>query len=267
MLLKFVKMSGAGNDFIVVDNRRKLIRDGAKAAKRLCDRKLSVGGDGLLLLERSSKADVRMRIFNSDGSQAEMCGNGVRCLAKFATDKRIAGNKLTIETMAGLIEATVRGSVVRAKLMEPKDLRLNLSVSLDGEPQTMHFINTGVPHAVKIIDSVDGVDVAALGRLIRRHQAFAPRGANANFVAIRGGNRIDVRTYERGVEGETLACGTGSTASALVAAALKGLRSPVAVGTRGGETLKIFFSKNGQKFYDVYLEGAIRKNFEGSVNL
>ncbi|HTL70876.1 MAG TPA: diaminopimelate epimerase [Candidatus Eisenbacteria bacterium] len=265
--LNFVKMVGTGNDFVLVDNRRGAIVKAPDAARRLCDRKLSIGGDGLLLAERSKKADLRMRILNPDGSEAEMCGNGVRCFAKFALDKRFAGKSLTIETLAGLIRADVKGDVVKARMIDPSDLRMDLTLRVDGRSENVHFVNTGVPHVVKVLDTVEGVDVERFGRLIRCHADFAPRGTNANFIAFRGDGTLDVRTYERGVEGETLACGTGSTASALVAARLKGLRSPVRVRTHGGETLKIYFSKEGQKFYDVYLEGKVKKTFEGTVGL
>ena len=208
-----------------------------------------------------------MRILNSDGSEAEMCGNGIRCFAKYAFDRGIAGRAMTVETLAGRIGVEVRGDVVKARLIDPAEPRLNFKIKVEGRPHTVNFLNTGVPHVVKVLDSVERFDVERFGALIRRHSAFAPRGANANFVAFRSDGGLDVRTYERGVEGETLACGTGSTASALVAAALKGLRSPVRVRTRGGETLKIYFSKDGRRFHDVYLEGNVKKSFEGTVEL
>lgn len=264
----FVKMSGAGNDFILIDNRRRYIFGTlGKAAVKLCDRKHSIGGDGLILLERSRTADIRMRILNPDGSEAEMCGNGVRALAKFAHAHKITKSKLSIETIAGLITAEVKGDIVKARLSEPKDLKLGFTVDVDGQPQRLNFVNTGVPHVVKVVDAIENEDVEALGRRIRRHEHFAPRGTNVNFIQFNGGNTIRVATYERGVEAETLACGTGSTASALVAASLKGLTSPVSVKTAGGETLKVHFKKNGERFTDVELEGRIQTNFRGVVEL
>lgn len=265
--IEFVKMEGAGNDFIVIDNRRRSITGGSAAAKRLCARKFSVGGDGLVLLERSKKSDIRMRIFNPDGSEAEMCGNGVRCIAKFASERRITGSSLTIETMAGEIRASVKGDVIKARLMDPKELRINFRIPLGAGHETVHFVNTGVPHVVKVVDSIERVDVKGMGRAIRHHENFAPRGANVNFIEYGPGNSIRVATYERGVESETLACGTGSTASALIAAALKGLKSPVSVRTAGGETLKIYFSKKGDAYTEVCLEGRVRTAFEGRVKL
>ncbi len=265
-LLKFTKMSGAGNDFIVVDNRRGVVKNAAATARTLCRRQQSVGADGLLLVERSKKAELRMRIFNPDGSEAEMCGNGVRCVAKFAVVTGMAGPQHTIETLAGHIAVSVKGDIVKARMTDPKDLKLNLRLQVNGTQETLHFVNTGVPHAVVFEEALVEADVRGRGRAIRQHGHFAPKGTNVNFVALRGKNMLDVRTYERGVEADTLACGTGSTASALVAAALKGLESPVAVRTQGGETLKIYFSKekNGS-FRDVYLEGKVETTFEGSV--
>ena len=265
--LPFTKMAAAGNDFVVIDSRRVKISNGAKLAKRLCDRKLSVGGDGLLLLGKSSKADVRMRIFNPDGSEAEMCGNGVRCLAKFAVDNKIAGKNLFIDTIAGTIEADVRGQIVKAKMAQPKELSLDVHVSVNGQETALHFINTGVPHAVKLVSSLASVAVQALGKEIRFHKHFSPRGTNVDFISFRPGNAISIRTYERGVEAETLSCGTGSTAGALVAAALNNLKSPVRVHTQSGEILKVYFSKKGNEFCDVFLEGRVQNSFEGRVEI
>ncbi len=265
-LIPFTKMAGAGNDFVVVDNRSKKIKNRLpNTARRLCDRHRSVGADGLILLERSKRADIRMRIFNPDGSEAEMCGNGVRCAAKFASDHKITKARLSIETLAGVIAADVTGDVVKARLMDPKDLRLNLLIDVKGRKEKLHFINTGVPHAVKWVNSVGPYDAAGLGREIRFHEYFAPKGTNVNFISALNGNAIDVRTYERGVEAETLACGTGSTAAALVAAALKGFKSPVKTRTAGGEILKVYFSRTENGFSDVYLEGKVSTHFEGRV--
>ncbi len=265
--LNFFKMVAAGNDFIVADNRRGFITNPASLAKKLCDRKFFIGADGLLLLENSKKADVRMRIFNPDGSQAEMCGNGVRCLAKFAFEKKITKNSHSIETLAGTIFAFVRGGVVKAKMVEPKALRLNVPVRAKGTRHILNLIDTGVPHAVKVLASVEGADVDGLGRVLRRHPFFSPRGTNVNFISFGPGALVRIRTYERGVEAETLACGTGSTAGALVAAALKNFKSPVRVKTQGGETLKVYFSKKEGRFQEVYLEGKVATSFQGRVKI
>jgi diaminopimelate epimerase len=263
----FVKMAGAGNDFILADNRKGLIRGLPQTARKLCDRKHSIGADGLILLERSKSADIRMRILNPDGSEAEMCGNGVRCLARFAVDLKAVKARHTIETLAGLIRADVRGEVVKARMVEPKGLTLGIPLRVGGKKEVLNFIDTGVPHAVKVLSSVASCDVDGSGRVIRFHRYFAPRGTNVNFIALKSGNAIEIRTYERGVEAETLACGTGSVAGALVAASLKGLKSPVRVRTRGGEVLNIYFAKKNGAFTDVYLEGGVEKCFEGRVDL
>ena len=266
--LHFVKMAAAGNDFIVIDNRRGLLKkDLLGLAKKLCDRKYSIGGDGILLLEKSRRADFRMRIFNPDGSEADMCGNGVRCLAKYAVDKKIAKKKHRIETGAGIIEAEVRGNGVKAHLTDPKDFRPRAELNVNGHKEEIHFINTGVPHAVIFAASLEGLPVESRGRDVRFHGYFAPEGTNVNFVKVQAGNSIEVRTYERGVEGETLACGTGSTASALVSAAYRGLRSPVKVRTSGGEVLKVYFKNEDGRWRDVYLEGPVQSSFEGRVRV
>lgn len=264
----FSKVVAAGNDFIVIDNRRGALKGSPKAkAKQLCERKFGVGADGVLLMERSAKADIRMRIFNPDGSQADMCGNGVRCLSKFAVDKKIAKPEHTVETGAGIIRSRVRGGLVKALLTEPKDFREYPKLGVNGRSERIHFLNTGVPHAVIVERSLKGLDVASRGRALRYHKAFAPRGTNVNFMRVGLGNAIEVRTYERGVEAETLACGTGSTASALTAARLKGLRSPVRVKTSGGENLMVYFSRRNGCFTDVHLEGPVETTFEGRVRI
>ncbi len=264
----FTKMAAAGNDFIVIDNRRRILKQSLpQIAKRFCDRKRCIGADGILLLEKSKKADIRMRIFNPDGSQAEMCGNGVRCLAQFAVEKKIVKATHRIETPAGIIEANVRGSQVKAHLTDPKDFKAPVDLLIGGHKEKVHFIDTGVPHAVIFDARLEGVRVDERGREIRRHAFFAPKGTNVNFVKVNKNHSIQVRTYERGVESETLACGTGSTASALVCASLEGLHSPVYVHTAGGEILKVYFQNENGRWKDVYLEGPVQKTFEGSVAL
>lgn len=264
MNVPFVKMGGAYNDFVVVDNRRRAVKGAAAFARKICDRKKGVGADGLLLLENSKKCDVRMRILNSDGSEAEMCGNGIRCVAKFAHDKGVVPREFSIETLAGTIRAEMKGKdVVKARLANPTNFKEGLRLSVGNAMLKGHFINTGVPHTVIFTKTLEAYDVDGLGRAVRRHRHFAPKGTNVNFVSV-GPREITVRTYERGVEGETLACGTGSTASALVAAALKGFKSPVTVNTRGGEKLKVYFTDKGAgRFQDVYLEGRVNTIFKG----
>ena len=268
MSISFSKMVAAGNDFIIVDNRKRTqLKTPGKIAKLLSNRKFSIGADGLLTLDQSKHCDVRMRLFNSDGSEAEMCGNGVRCLAQYAVQQKIAKKKLSIETLAGVIHAEINGDNVKAKMVDPKDLKSALKITTGHEIHELHFINTGVPHVVKFVEDLEHCDVKNLGRQIRQHAAFAPKGTNVNFVFLSSEHSLNVRTYERGVEDETLACGTGSTASALVAAAVKNAKSPVSVRTRSGEILKIHFLQKGVQFSNVVLEGKVKKSFEGRVSL
>jgi diaminopimelate epimerase len=261
--IRFTKAVATGNDFIIVDNRSGSLNRPGAAAKKLCDRKSSVGADGLLLIERSAKADLRMRIFNSDGSEAEMCGNGSRCAALYALRRGIAGRGMSIDTLAGVLKASVTGGTVKVMLTEPKDIRWNFCLMIHKCPYKLSFVNTGVPHVVHFVDDLDRVDVKELGSHMRNHGEFAPAGTNADFVKIVDGRNISVRTYERGVEDETLACGTGSVASALIAAEAERMGSPVTVTTRSGEKLKVYFDKSGGKFKNVYLEGKARLVFDG----
>ncbi len=261
--LEFTKLSGAGNDFVVIDNRRNILPGSpAKMAVKLCAAKTGIGADGVLLLEKSKRAAFKMRVINPDGSEAEMCGNGARCLARYAYLRKIAPNRMVFETKAGLIGAAVKGTEVKLRLSAPHDLR-ELKIILDGAMRDIFFINTGVPHAVTFVRRIEQLDVVSWGRTIRNHALFNPAGTNADFVAKIDSHNIAVRTYERGVEDETLACGTGSVASALVGARELGLLSPVRVHTRGGEVLKIYFNRSGDKFSEVYLEGEVKYLFDG----
>lgn len=266
--VSFAKYAGAGNDFILMDNRRgELGKNLPALARQLCRRQFSIGADGLILVERSKTADVRMRILNPDGSEAEMCGNGVRCLGHFVVAGKIGKPRHTVETGAGLIEVVVKKDVVRAHLTDPTAIQTGIRLDLGGSGAEVGFVNTGVPHAVLISKNVEGLNVKELGEQIRHHARFAPKGANANFIQQAGPQAIRVRTYERGVEDETLACGTGSTASALIAAEAFKMTSPVSVTTQGGEVLKVYFRREGGRFVDVHLEGKVVRTFEGSVAL
>jgi diaminopimelate epimerase len=259
--LEFYKMNGSGNDFILVDNRDFVISRAVmpQMAKALCRPKLSVGADGMIFVENSPRADFVWRFYNADGSEAEMCGNGGRCAARFAFLLGIAGSSMVFETLAGLIRAEVMGDRVKLQMTGPKDLALDYMVEVDGVAWTLSSVNTGVPHAVVPVRDLEGADVRGLGGKLRFHPRFQPAGTNVNFTRALGPGEIAVRTYERGVEDETLACGTGSVASALVAAAMDpGLASPVAVRTRSGEILTIHFTREGEGFTGVFLEGDAR---------
>ncbi len=284
--LGFVKMSGTGNDFVLVDNRQGAVPEDAKAdlARALCPRRTAVGADGLMLLEPSEVADVRMRIFNADGSEPAMCGNGSRCLAHFARALGAAGDEMKIETLAGVINAKVEGPRVRVELTRPEEVVSRGELEFAGERREVFFANTGVPHAIVFVDDIEGVPVREWGKAIRFHEAFGAPGANADFVRILGPGpaqvgaglpvgranargKIALRTYERGVEDETLACGTGAVASALIAAWREGWSSPVAVQVRSGEELEISFLGSAPSYDAAFLEGAVAVTFRGEVEL
>jgi len=267
--LPFTKMSGTGNDFIIIDNRAGLVppEAGPALARRACRRMFSVGADGLILIEDCDGADFRWRFYNADGSEAEMCGNGARCAARFAHHNGIAGQVMRFETISGMIEAEAAGAAVKVRLTPPRDLRLDLRVRVDGRELAVHGVNTGVPHAVVFVDDIDRCPVREWGRLIRHHDLFAPAGTNVNFVGV-AGEGIKVRTYERGVEDETLACGTGAVASALLAAARRGAASPVRVTTTGGDVLVIHLEKEEGEAVArrVFLEGPAHFIYEGMMH-
>jgi diaminopimelate epimerase len=266
--IKFTKMSAAGNDFVLIDNRSKTVKNDLKRfARKICDRKDGVGADGLILVEESKKADFKMRIFNRDGSEAEMCGNGARACAQFAYDDRIAGGSMSFTTLAGMIEARVLKDGVSLKMVSPKSVRKHIPINVKGRKFEFHSIDTGVPHAVVFLSKLDDLDVDAFGCFIRHHKEFQPRGTNVNFVRLIDAHTIEVRTYERGVEGETLACGTGSTASAILAAALKGCISPVNVRVRSGDILTIGFKSAAEgRYEDVFLKGPAVEIFKGTLS-
>ncbi len=273
--IRFTKMTGSGNDFIIIDNRElKLAKErGRELARLACRRKLSVGADGLILIENDPEADFAWQFFNADGSEAEMCGNGARCAARFALLKGITDKeRLCFRTLAGLIEAQVSGQLAKIRMPRPHSMEIDVPVEFDDGLLHLGFINTGVPHAVFFADSraqLEELDVFGQGRRIRFHQRFQPAGSNADFVFVSNPYRISIRTYERGVEAETLACGTGSIAAALVAAAKNFTASPVDVLTRSGETLVIYFEKISQgdriEFYNVYLEGDAKVVYDAEL--
>lgn len=273
--IRFTKMTGSGNDFIIMDNRAlKLAKErGRELARLACRRKMSVGADGLILIENDVEADFRWQFFNADGSEAEMCGNGARCAARFARIKGIVDkDRFCFSTLAGLIEAQLSGERAKIRMPRPHGMEIDFPVELDDCLVQLSFINTGVPHAVFFADSeaqLDELDVFERGRCIRFHQRFQPAGANADFVFVSSPRHISIRTYERGVEAETLACGTGSIAAALLAAAKNLVASPVEVATKGGETLVIYFEKTslegGTDFSAVYLEGDAKVVYEAEL--
>jgi len=266
--IPFYKMSGSGNDFIIIDNRQPKFdeADLSRLIVGACRRKMSAGADGLILVEDAQGVDFKWRFYNSDGSRADMCGNGARCASRFAFLEGIANETLCFATDAGIISATVNGKKVNIKMTDPKDLGEEASLDVNGTTIAYRSINTGVPHAIIEAEDLEGVDVVAVGRAVRNHPAFAPNGTNANFIHIEDDGTLGIRTYERGVEDETLACGTGNVAAALISSLRHGLPSPVKLLTRSGEYLSIYFDRRGDVFSDVYLEGDARVIYTGELS-
>ncbi len=260
----FTKAVASGNDFVIIEKRHASRASRLAAlAKTICDRRFGAGADGLIFLEKSAAADIKMRIFNSDGSEAQMCGNGARCVALYCRKTNI-----TIETKAGIVKGKVRGEKVGVKLTDPSGYEPVVPIKINGRELKVNSINTGVPHAVIFVDGIECIDVSEIGRQVRYLECFAPSGTNVDFVEALDSRTIKVRTYERGVEDETLACGTGAAASAIAASfqlpiSGKGGEQKINVITRGGETLRVYFNSRNGKINNVWLEGKARIVYKG----
>ena len=269
-MIPFMKLAGSGNDFILIDNRREAIASTRlkRFAVQLCRRRWSIGADGLIVIERSSRADFKWRFFNADGSRAGFCGNGARCAARFAHIKKIARRHMVFETRIGLIAAEVIGSLgerVKVRMPDPKGLRLDVVLPIDGQERTTHLVDTGVPHCVFVVDDLDNMDVEGIGSMTRNHRFFHPLGTNVNFISVLDTQRIGIRTYERGIEGETLACGTGSIAAAVIANKLSAVASPVTVIPASGLPLIVSLTVDEGRYREVFLEGDARVIYDGHI--
>jgi diaminopimelate epimerase len=265
-------MVASGNDFMVIDNRKGAIVDAGSFAKRVCEPHVGVGADGVLLIESAKRADFAMRIINADGSEAEACGNGFRCLGLYAHKLLGLSKTMTVETPSGEISIEIKSKSIRVKMVDPKNYKESVSLSGLSEANAKKvlncsFIDTGVPHAVIFAESLQDLAVHELGASVRYHDAFGARGANVDFVQVIGKDLLEVRTYERGVEAETLACGTGATAAAVVAHLKKQVMAPVQVKTRSGETLTIHMENSGREVQNVYLEGNAQFVYEGTIEI
>ncbi len=266
--IEFWKMSGSGNDFILIDNRNGQVSDEEmpRLVKRACRRRKSVGADGVIFVVESNKYDFGWRYLNADGGEVEMCGNGARCVSRFACLKGIAGEKMTFETISGPVSAEVNGRMVKVLMPDPGDLRMDLDLDRETAWNNVAFVNTGVPHVVVEVDDLLNHPVREQGRTLRYHSLFSPDGTNANFMRVIGSDLLEMRTYERGVEDETLACGTGAIACSLVACVRGMVNSPVNVKTRGGEELTIHFNQKGDSFQQVWLEGNTAIVYQAHLN-
>lgn len=271
--MDFLKLSGAGNDFIAFDNREGALpneEDRPAWFARLCARGSGVGADGVLVLEHCDEANVRMRYHNADGYETEMCGNGLRCLARFAYHHGAIGKHGTVLTGAGVSTAEiVDDENVRVSINDPKDLRSSVALNHAGKSYDATVIRVGVPHVAIPLEGIVGdlasVDVFNVGRALRSHPEVMPDGANINFFVREAESTLRMRTYERGVENETLACGTGAVACSIAAALRLGVASPVTVITQSGLRLGVRFKRDGNAFTDVELEGPAIIVYEGQL--
>lgn len=269
MNIPFFKMHGAANDFILVDDRAQTfpVRDRAWMAG-LCERRRGVGAEGVILIQPSATAHFRMRFFNPDGGEAEMCGNGARCVARLTFELGIAPSAMRIETVAGELQAEVLegGEQVRLRMTPPTGWALRQHLAVGDRWVEYQFVNTGVPHVVIEVGDLAGADVAGLGRMIRYHERFQPAGTNVNFVQVTGASSIRVRTYERGVEAETLACGTGIVASVVCMAKIGRISLPATVVPASGDTLTVAAEWGADgSVHNVMLAGPAVRVFEGIV--
>ncbi len=266
MNIPFWKMHGAGNDFILVDDRELTFptEDNAWIAS-IAQRRFGVGCEGVILIQPSEDADFRMRFFNPDGGEVEMCGNGARCVARLASEIGAAGTSMVFDTVAGKVSATVEDDTVTLGMTDPFDWTLNGSLEINGENHAYHSVNSGVPHVVMVFDDVQQIDIMQIGAAVRYHDQFAPAGTNANFITITGSDSLDVRTYERGVEHETLACGTGMVACGLIAGKLGKVSTPVKITCAGGDVLEVDFTPTEAGAENVTLKGGATHVFQSSL--
>ncbi|MEQ9305172.1 MAG: diaminopimelate epimerase [Marinoscillum sp.] len=256
MQITFSKYQGTGNDFVMVDDREATFPvDNKEVIAFLCDRRMGIGADGVILIQNHPELDFRMIYFNPDGSKS-LCGNGSRCAIAFAQSLGIISTTTTFETTDGVHDAFIEGETYHFHLHDVQDVE-----KIDGD----WFINTGSPHHIQVVDNLTEVDILSVGRAIRYSEKYAPNGTNVNFVE-KNGRGIKVRTYERGVENETLSCGTGVTACAL-SASFMGMESPVSVETLGGQLSVSFVKKGNEQFEDIYLAGPAKKVFDGIVEV
>jgi diaminopimelate epimerase len=267
MTWPFFKYVGCGNDFMIIDNRqRQFPFQDFSWIRKLCHRQFGIGADGLILLENSSCADFRMRIFNADGFEAEMCGNGLRCLAKFIQELKFPASSYRIETMHRLVDISYEGTDISVKMDGPTELKWNIELLIPPHLYSIHYLNTGVPHVVLFADDIEKLNLKEIGPFIRHHLMFIPQGTNVNLAQRFSDQEVFVRTFERGVEGETLGCGTGAIAVALASAYCYQLNSPLYIRTASQEKLRIDFTRKNDTFSDITMTGSAYCTYRGSFN-
>lgn len=263
----FAKYEGSGNDFILFDNRLNSFPKIQSVIQSLCHRQKGIGADGLLLLENSLKGDFSFRIFNSDGSEAEMCGNGLLCFVKWLCNMGCKKPSIRIEVKDAILITRQIDEKIQIEMHSPKKTQWNIPITYENQKLIAHSIDTGVPHAVFFTEDVEKVDILQIGAHVRNHSLWGLNGTNVTFAQVLGEQKLKIRTFERGVEGETLACGTGATAAALAAAHQKCCLSPITVGTRSGQELWVEFSFEENFFSNVNLTGSARCIFFGEIDL
>ena len=267
MNIPFWKMHGAGNDFVLVDDRGvSFPASDSSWLSAIGSRRTGVGCEGIILIQPSATAHFKMRFFNPDGGEVDMCGNGARCVARLAHDIGVAPAQMKFDTGAGVIAAEMVGGQVRLSMTTPKDWRLDQTIDLGGVKRPYGFVNSGVPHVVMPLEDFDGEDVAKTGAAIRYHKDFAPRGTNVNFIKVTGPSSLKIRTYERGVEAETLACGTGMVAAGLVAGRRGWVKPPVKITCASGDVLEVNFTLTADGAEKVTLLGPAAYVFTGILN-
>ena len=269
MVLEFSKMHGAANDFIMIDDRQATVPwQDYVLMSRLAARRTGIGSEGIILIQASNRADFRMRFLNPDGTEVDMCGNGARCAAWFAHKIGAAPRSMTMETACGLLDAEIVDECnVRVWMSEPTARSYHVVVHVDGQRYEGDYINTGVPHFVVRVKETDAIDVETLGRALRLHPTFAPEGVNVDFVIQRDPDRMSIRTYERGVEAESGACGTGAVAAAVTAVEAHAGALPMTVRTGGGFILNIDADWRNNRCTGITLTGPVREVYHGTIDL
>lgn len=262
----FSKYSGCGNDFILIDNRQIGLNLQSPTIQKLCNRSRGVGADGIILLEESKTSNFRMRIFNQDGSEAEMCGNGLRCLGQFIVELGFPKKTYSVETLERQLTVEFEGDQVKTTIGDAKGIQ-RLSLKVEKDTLDCYALNTGVPHAVFFVDNLKSVEVNTLGHKIRHHEEFSPKGVNANFVEKSSPSQLTLRTFERGVENETQACGTGATASAIAAHLKWGMQPPIEVTLRSKDKIVINFLKESEAITKITQTGPAVNLFCGVFDM
>ncbi|MBN1756612.1 diaminopimelate epimerase [bacterium] len=263
--MKFYKISGSGNTFMIINKLWPAIPSEVDSYIRdLCRGRHPNDADGLILMLQTEGADLAMVYFNRNGERAEMCGNGLRCLAYLSARKGF-NNPIRIKTDSAILKAWVDGNRVKIQMPLPEDIKLEQRIEVGGSSYNYNFMKLGVPHCAIRVQDIDTFPVESLGRIIREDKMFFPEGTNVDFFSLPDDHQLILRTYERGVEGETMACGTGAAATALLEALRGNLESPVRVKVKSGEILSVSFRRTGMEFSEVFLEGLVEVLFEGEI--